>query len=972
MSIFRATFKPYVQRQVNARQDLVKVNQRDSRFLQYTSGKNSWCRMTSMVNYDSPDGRYKGDQLSRKYVLEGGTLYPSPTDPTKFSLRRGVSVAAGSYGGNLGDHSLGIRPMPGIVSVNIKSKSAYGSLREAEVKFMAWDKGQVEDLEILFMRTGYSVLLEYGWSMYLDTYQNDSGSVSSGIIDRLPLSNVKMKNFIEPTINAFDDTLTPPTVYAQMEFLRHKFSGNYDGMLAYVRNFSITMLPNGGWECTAILISIGDVLDSLKINSSTYPLNTTAQNNIPAQNNKLLTRFEQIFEPMLDLDTDYIKNIVMGKNLSKYQKTGNDQDPNVDFGLFKVNFNSVPSSLLAASSKTMRGDLHYISFGAFIAIMNTQFGLYDPRNGNNIPIIDMEAPYPGYGSYGNGLCLASEDSISIDPEVCLVENKFATFITGVPTGFDLGSKLPFNPFHFQGNKSLGIIGNIYVCIEYLINTFKGMASNSDGTVDMRKYIETVLHDISYAMGSINSFGFFVTDSTAAIIDTHYVADPFTEAQTKFTVNILGTNSVIRNFNITSKVFESQATMVAIAAQDRANISAVNSSTYNYLNKGLTDRVIKQKLDYDGAASLMNASSSADADKAYKDKLAQMVIDMRTYVGSYLVHRDLSQIDAQRQAANSNLNSILIKINTDANFKAIIPMSVEITFDGIGGITQGEIFKLNPDTLPKEYVNKNLGFIVTAISNHIEGSDWITTIGTQCCLLHQDEAQVSANVIDKNAINANIQGIYQTQQAAAAADLTKQVYTYNNLIKLIVAIFGPKNPTTVSIINSLVDKSYLFQPNTAPVSTFTYSFLHIRTDTSLTFNINSTNFPGYPVDVIKNLIRTNPIPIETFTKARIVGTNGVQYVLNPFATNTANAVTAVNNLVQLYPDYNSITNDTLRNAIIHVLVDIQDGMEGDSNRGGGFGNGDISLPLLYLAPNATNPTLYRNVPLNVQFISTDKF
>lgn len=925
--------------------------------------------MTSMVNYDSGDGRYKGDQLSRKYVLEGGTLVPSLTDPNKFSLRRGVGSRAGAYG-SLGDRSLGLRPMPGIISVDIKSKSAYGSLREAEVKFMAFDKTQVEELEVLFMRTGYSVLLEFGWSLYLDTYQNDSGSSSSQVVDRISISNVKVKNFIEPTINAFDDTLTPPIIYDQLEFLRHKFSGNYDGMLAYVRNFSIIMLPNGSYECTAVLISIGDVLDSLKINSSTYPLNNTAQDNTPNKSNKLLTRFEQIFEPMLDLDTDYIKGTIMGSNLSKYQQApgGQDLDPNIDFGLYRVNFNSVPSSLLAASSKTMRGDLHYLSFGSFIAIMNTQFGLYDPRSGNNIPLVNIEAPYPGYGAYGNGLCLASEDSISTDPEICLVENKFATFITGNPSGFDLGTRVGFNPFHYQGNKSLGIIGNIYVCVEYILNTFKTMSANSDGTVDMRKFIETILHDISYAMGSINAFGFFVIDSSAAIIDTHYVADPSTESQTKFTVNMLGVDSVVRNFNISSKIFENQATMVAIAAQDRSNISAVNSSTYNYLNKGLTDRVVKQKLDYDAVATLSNnnATSDQDKDKAYKDKLAQMVIDMRNYVQAYLIHRDLSQIDAQRQAANSNLNSILVKVNTDANFKAIIPLSVEMTFDGIGGITQGEIFKLNPDTLPREYVNKNLGFIVTAISNHIGGSDWTTTIGTQCCLLHQDALQLQANVIDKNAIEANIQGIYKAQQDAVAADLIKQIYIYNNLIKLIVSIFAPNNSTAVSTINSLIDNTNLFQPDTRPVTAFTYDFQNG------VFVVNSVSFAGYPKSTIDQILFNIPNKLKLLDHAKLGIKSSTQYILNPVATDYAAAFTVVNSLIQRYPDYSSLSNSVGTNTIIRVITDIQDGLQGDDNRGSGFAKGNITLPLLYLPPGSTTPSLYRNIPLNVQFPIADNF
>lgn len=1024
MSIFKSTWKPYVQRQVQARQDLVKSPSRDSRFLQYTSGKNSWCRMTSLVNYDSEDQRFKGQDLSRKYVLEAGTLVQEIDDPNKLSLRRGVGVRAGSYGGNIGGKSLGLRPMPGITSVDIKSKSAYGSLREAEVKFFAWDKEQLEDLEILFMRTGYSVLLEYGWSMYLDTFKNDLGSDSATVVGRVPIADVRMKNFIEPTINAFDEGMTPPDVYAKLELLRHKFSGNYDGMLAFIRNFSYTMLPNGGYECTTVLISIGDVLDSIKINSSTYPLNTTSQDNSPKKNDRLLTRFEQIFLPILDLNTDYVKNTVMGQNITRYKKNGdNNLDPNIDFGVYKIAYNSVPSSLMAEGNKAPRGGLHYISFGSLVAIMNTQFGLYDPRNGNNVPLIDIEVPYPGYGTYGNGLCLASADSISIDPGVCLVNNPYASFITGTPQGFIATKADNFNPFHYQGNKSLGIIANIYVCVEFVIDKFRTMSAASDGTVDMRKFLEGILEDISYAMGSINDFGFFVTDSSAAIIDTHYVEDPSTAKQNKFTVNILGTDSVIRSFNINSKIFAAQATMVAIGAQDRGNISAVQSSTYNYLNKGLTDRVIKQKLDADAVSSITNTSGSQDQE--YKDKLSHMVLDLRTYVKSYLVDRDLSQVSANRQAANSNLNSVIVKIDTDTNFKAIIPISVEITFDGIGGITQGEIFRLNPDTLPREYVNKNLGFIVTAINNHIEGSDWTTTIGTQCCLLDQEGVQLKAVKIDKDSLNTNIAGLMFAQQQAAlqtAKDtLQKDIYIYNNLIKLLVAIVGPFNPDAIDIININVADTNLFQPGTTKVNSFTFDFFISRppdkvlnnndenlamegpgqfivntdfTDSNTVYNIPGTNYPGYPTAVIKPLMLStakasnfvNDIKIDSRQQGKdIIQITGKQYILNPVADN---AFPAIKSLIQNYPDYPSITNDILKQAITKVINDIQLSLNGNNlNNTIGIPNTissftdvsrrselsqtrTIEIPLYY-APNGT-PVIYHKILLSLRIEPTSDY
>jgi hypothetical protein len=86
MSIFKSTFSETISSQLKAREKVISnSNPRDATFLQFSSGNNSWVRMTSFVNYDDPKKRYSGDDLSKKYILEGNindansqeiTLYP--------------------------------------------------------------------------------------------------------------------------------------------------------------------------------------------------------------------------------------------------------------------------------------------------------------------------------------------------------------------------------------------------------------------------------------------------------------------------------------------------------------------------------------------------------------------------------------------------------------------------------------------------------------------------------------------------------------------------------------------------------------------------------------------------------------------------------------------------------------------------------------------------------------------------------
>jgi hypothetical protein len=65
------------------------------------------------------------------------------------------------------------------------------------------------------------------------------------------------------TINCFDENLNQDIIYEKLISLRHKYSANYDGLLGYIRNFNYTLQENGSYECTTVLISMGDVIDSI-------------------------------------------------------------------------------------------------------------------------------------------------------------------------------------------------------------------------------------------------------------------------------------------------------------------------------------------------------------------------------------------------------------------------------------------------------------------------------------------------------------------------------------------------------------------------------------------------------------------------------------------------------------------------------------------------------------------------------------
>ena len=793
MSIFGATFKPFVARQIITRQKLISdgtlSSTRSKNIQAYTSGKTSWSRMVSFVDYMG------SDTLARKYVLMGGTLLGNPNDANSFGLRHGLATPNGAYGSNLGDRSQGYRPMPGITGVSLTNMSAFGSLRRATITFKAWDKTQLDNLELLYMRTGFPVLLEWGWSMYMDTstsedkdYTTPNTSGVSGIKDAeiATFLNKNIKTFSDPIINPFNGQ-SQYDIYDNILKLNYKFSGNYDGMLGFIENFSWELEKDGSYNCTTVLISIGDTLDSIKMNRPAIISDKDKRDNAAYK-----TNFGQLIEDLLYHEDPKTKQLVNNigaapvssrpyqQDVATFKQVIKDQyqstvpqglviDLPVKYVQDTTNFdlaiqplvgymNGIPSDA-QPNAKGQLSEPSYIQLALFIAILKEKFNLFDDKKN---PLLHIEVPvYDPTNSYknmGNGLCLGSVDSVSVDPRVCIIQNKNATWVTGSPTGcaFD-GITLKEFLINDKKDKYMGVIGNIYLNLQHIADKFNDMLSHSEnGEVHIYKFIKSILDDVSIALGSINEFDVFVTDNRAVIIDRHYTELSSNSAKAKkFTLNVFGNNTVTRGFRILSKIFQSQASMIAIAAGagNRMNLGGVNDSTQAYMMKNLSNRLL-------GPLKLEENKGNTDEDAEIikeKKNLAQNLLSIRKYLSDFIVGHAFPANPESIPAAATILNSILLNINFDVNYRAVIPINAEITMDGIAGITMGEVFMLNTDVLPEDYKRSDMGFMVTAIKHDVMNSDWTTTFGAYPILLDQENKKDDV-VVNKMEIEyfANLQ------------------------------------------------------------------------------------------------------------------------------------------------------------------------------------------------------------------------
>jgi len=421
MSIFRNTFQDDIKASLTARQEAMEASNRTPEVIQYLNSRNSWIRMTSSVDVNNDKGL-----SARRNILLGGTL--------GFGLKSGVGATvnkAYNYKSTSGvDNRLGLRPMAGITNMDIKSKSAYGSLREAVVNFQCWDIHQLEELELLYMRPGYTVLVEWGWTPYLDSGRNLVTTPPSvyDILNKGTTSRTKI----------FKDLYNKSTLSG----------GNYDAMFGYVKNYQWSARPDGGYDCQTTIISTGEIIESLKVN---YVLPDLTKLNSSSTNVGFLdSEFAALGTAKSNvLKEHYEKNILAGVWAEAYYRLkdtltitvtpppggGGTPPPTTtpatatlsSTSIFKDKYAIIKAPYLKTTSwSPLAGSTqfqYYITLEAVFDVLN-KYVIPKDEKGNLL--MELSTQTEGYtnkaGTTEDLLCVAHPIQVSVDPTVCIIKS----------------------------------------------------------------------------------------------------------------------------------------------------------------------------------------------------------------------------------------------------------------------------------------------------------------------------------------------------------------------------------------------------------------------------------------------------------------------------------------------------------------------------------------------------------------------
>mgnify|MGYP003674781075 CR=1 FL=1 len=750
-------FASWVKEQVNVRQKaLGKYSDIPSQDLQYFTNKTPFLRVASSVNltnqgtndveiedsvlnkllqagYSMDD--IGGNQLARNFILQGGAVSSNPNDETFSGLQSGLndgsSIFNGAYGWG-GSEERGYVPMPGITQADVTYYNN-GALSKTVINVKCYSKAQFQLFDTLYLRPGYTLLMEFGWSQYLDNKGNlqNFPNFYTGPMSRL---------LGEEKVNQYQ-------LYKSIEDERELHNGNYDAVFGKISKFNWQFLPDGSYDCQIQLTAIGDVIESLKCN-------IVDAKSLKGQD---LTFWESLWEaeggdptepPLISnarvtiinaqLFKIYQQNKSSGKkpSLQTYKIEGfQDESGKITTKEYKKALLVIPGT--TTDDENSQSPQIYIKYGAFLAYLQSKILVYDTSTVT--PLFTFAIDFDNIDEDDN-VILTIPGQISSDPRVCLIPYNSSN-IEGVPeyTEYDINTILKETAFKYKNEVYLGRFTNIMVNINYIAETLK-QTTPEDGDIKLLDFLKKLNAGIIEATGGINKYEYKLSDSGLSVkiiedIPQRFEELPFGVDFTRF--NVYGVKpgvegSFIRNINLTADLSNNFATMISIGAQSNSNQASGNATSFSNYNAGLKDRIIEEKL----------SSPSIDSEGEEKEKVKEIIWSDPDYLNSSMesIYGNFKWIEeniSSFKTNNKQNTSLMLGFLTDATAEKqaqlqapfFLPFNLSLEMDGLSGMKLYQKFLMTDDILPASYENDGVDLQLTGINHSISKEAWITKLET---------------------------------------------------------------------------------------------------------------------------------------------------------------------------------------------------------------------------------------------------
>lgn len=674
--------------QIEQRKNIIsKRTSRSSDDIIYLNSNNGWVRVTSAVNLPEEGGSYLADKYTLFSGVEGATQGFNP------------EYENSSY---VGSSTYGYTPIPGITQFSVKSKGEFGTLRDVSFAFTVHSPEQFSILEKLYLRPGFTILVEWGHSIILD----DEGNISTNV------KYFNKKKFLSP--------LSSKDIQNDINTLKKANYNNYDALYGFIKNFSWSY--NGyTYECLVEVVSKGEIINSIR--------STFAGKRNSKDGSQDVKYNASSFASGLDLA---LESILLAPSEKFFLEPGSDTSP-IDVTLTAVdfaapdykgamtNFRIAVGNLGGDSNSRTSQWMKYIPLRNFLELVNRGSLMKDEDGVNVVEFYTGGKRPTPFTTF--------REHIGLDPYVCILPKQSDTNEFIIPFSKQVTD--------LEEDETL----NILVSVNYLrecIEKVKGAKDTLDDTI--YNLVKEVITGIQNNLGNVNSFGinyeeeeniYYIVDRDVIPSKNDY--ERGTDNKPKSYIDLVGLKSEVENLNISSKLSEKLTSMIAIAAQNSPNPSGAGKTlNIQKWNAGLVDRHLPVKnIALNQNAKKDTTKVTEDNKQAYLDFINKITVaDNNFYIGY-----DKETFNGYKEAHSQLMAEYLKKVTDERNLNdpGLIPFELSFTMKGISGMKIGQAFKVNEFFLPEKYRGR-VGFIITGLDHSVSNGRWTTSVKTQITVI----------------------------------------------------------------------------------------------------------------------------------------------------------------------------------------------------------------------------------------------
>lgn len=419
----------------------------------------------------------------------------------------------------------------------------------------------------------------------------------------------------------------------------------------------------------------------------------------------------------------------------------------------------------------------YIKLGLLFMVLNHMCTIYDSPEGTDIKQ-EQQTPlmYLDFNPETN-FCLSEPLQMSTDTFKFLIpfrgtKSEFKDLFSVITPEYNpetenyLSSYLP--PFKGlkpdAGDAYRGKIMNVLVNLDYLLNLCKSFAANDESqSVNLKPFLQQIIDDMNKYMGNINLFRLAYDDRSNCMYICDDQVQPLQEGEAQhYVTNLLGKDadtsdiplygkySIARSFEIKTEISNKLANMIAISANsDIKSDSSKDGTPFGQYNQNYIDR-------YKPQATSIGSKKGKEATKNKKplktDDEKKAIVESEKMFESFVKNQFKGTEPITEESIPHATNYYIEKMNKlkgereGTKSSALLPISVNFTMDGIAGFSMGHAFTVPKELLPYSYTRTKdyskfgiLGFVVTGLSNTLQGNSWTTDVKANMMFLKNADA-----------------------------------------------------------------------------------------------------------------------------------------------------------------------------------------------------------------------------------------